>query len=463
MDTRRKLVEIIKKLMKKPICIAFLLAAAAASLGAAVLIQKRILLDLIAVLFLLLAAALFFTAMLFAAGYCRWKRTQSGDPEKSRERKRKRDALLHRKIRVAFYCDYPQAWVTFQELYQILSKDERFDVTVIAAFDPRTEKAKNSPMLVFLEKIGVPYRNISKYRSAKEMDFHYIFPCRPYDHVRLAAFCNENMKAQAKLCHITYGTCTFTGKILDIVCGFDHLHHYDFVFSETPDHTKIYQEKKKKYPNAKTRILEVGSPKFDMVRAGDFSFEETKYRQVVLYTPRWTMDDGTGSFLELQEPLLSYARENPDVLYIFRPHPLMESHFRSRVWKDGQWDRFLQELGSIENAKLDLDEDYLPSFKKASVLISDASSLIPEFLLTEKPLIYMNKKDTFNTFGKKVQEGCYSCVGWEEVEAVLRDLKNGIDPKQALRKEICNTAFYFSETQSSAEKMREILLEDYYG
>ena len=84
--------------------------------------------------------------------------------------------------------------------------------------------------------------------------YDYLFPNRPYDWLRPINYSNEKLRKKVKLCHISYATCMHRGKILDVVCGFQHLHHYDMVFSETPTHTKIYKSMQKKAPKSLTKI-----------------------------------------------------------------------------------------------------------------------------------------------------------------------------------------------------------------
>lgn len=381
-----------------------------------------------------------------------------------REKRLKEDSLKGKPIRVAFYCDYPSSWSAFDELYHILKEDKRFQVTILAAPEVQNRKITHNDMAKFLRKQSIPYLNLfhnNHFISIKKLKPHYIFPCRPYNHIRCKKYSNQNLKKIGKLCHITYGTCIFNGKTLQIVCGFQQLKEYSLVFSETFEHTKIYYQKRAQFPQAQTKIVQVGSPKFDMVYNRDFQSIPFPYKQVILYTPRWTLSDGTCSFLELYENFFQLVQDNADVYYIFRPHPLMKKEFCRKIWSEKEWETFIHRFSLIPNAELDTQEDYFPSFKKATVLVSDPSSLLPEFLLTGKPVIYLSKKNIFNPFGLKIKEGYYICRNWIEVLNTLESLKNGNDPKKELRKQVIEENFYISKSTSSAQRIRDILLEDY--
>ncbi len=368
-------------------------------------------------------------------------------------------------IRVGFFCDSPAYWTSFQELYTLLKNDPRFQVVLIAVPELQNGKVVNYDIAGFFDNCGYSYEKIyqdGSYKKIKDLHLDYIFPSRPYDHLRPAHMSNTDLRKNSKLCHITYGTCIFNGKTLDIVCGFQHLRYYDFVFSETPDHTTIYTEKKRRYPSANTQIIQVGSPKFDYIHYRDFTPPHTTYDQVILYTPRWTTSENACSFLDIYQQLFELAEENRNIKYIFRPHPLMKKFFLEKIWKEEEWEDFVAKFDRLENAEIDFNPNYLPSFKEATVLISDLSSLLPEFLLTKKPIIYFHKKYQFNTFGKHIAEGYYWCHNWDEVNNVLNSLRNGNDPKAKIREDVMNQYFYFG-SKTSPELIRDFLLEDYQG
>jgi len=379
-----------------------------------------------------------------------------------RERIRHIDASANKPISVALLCDSPAFWTSFEELYDLLKEDADFDVTLVAIPGIQNGKIVHNNMTSYFEKENMPFMDFKQFSKAlKRHKFHYVFPSRPYDHVRPPALRNEQLKRYAKLSHIAYGTCIFSGKILNIVCGFHHLKEYDFVFSETIDHMSIYQGKKQAFPKANTEIVLVGSPKFDYIYYRNLKKSVTEYQQVILYTPRWTLADGTCSFFELYQEFFVLARENPQIKYIFRPHPLMQKTFVGNIWTQDEWEEFLEMFDKIENAVIDMNPDYIPTFQEATVLVSDMSSLLPEFLLTGKPVIYFHKKYQFNVFGKHIAEGYYWCHSWDEVGSVLQSLRNGNDPKASERERVIEQYFYFPD-KSAATMIQEYLFKDYY-
>ncbi len=369
----------------------------------------------------------------------------------------------HKKIKVLFYSDLPSLWNSFDPLYRELKSDEMFEVDVLALPELYDSKYKNYDICSYLESKDYKYirgynKDENKYIDFKYEDYDYLFPNRPYDWLRPKQYSNEELRKRIKLCHITYSTCMHKGKILDIVCGFQHLYHYDMVFSETPIHTNIYYDMKKKAPPSDTQILTVGSTKFDLVMSDKKNIENGMF--TVLYTPRWSLREGTSSFLDLYNYLFDLANENSDIYYIFRPHPLMEQEYRRELWKAKEWDEFVQRFDQLPNARIDLQGDYIKTFNESDVLISDISSMFAEYMLTDKPIIYMDKADMLNEFGENIAKGMYWCKNSEDVDKIIKDLKNGCDSLSEIRKELINEN-YIIDDENSSVKIKKLLIDDF--
>ena len=137
----------------------------------------------------------------------------------------------------------------------------------------------------------------------------------------------------------------------------------------------------------------------------------------------------------------------------------MKNHFINSVWSEKGWESFINEFESYSNAEIDLNASYIDSFRKATVLVSDMSSLLPEFLLTKKPVIYYHKINQFNIFGQHLLDAYYICQSWNEVNNVLLELRQGNDPRASKREQIINKYFCF-EPKSSV-LIKKCLKDDY--
>ena len=87
-----------------------------------------------------------------------------------------------------------------------------------------------------------------------------------------------------------------------------------------------------------------------------------------------------------------------DLALIYRPHPLELSYVKSKAPEC--FDRYmslLKDFEKFENLELDMSPSYYESFKISDALIADTSSLILEYIATDKPILiydkYIKRKD----------------------------------------------------------------------
>ena len=87
--------------------------------------------------------------------------------------------------------------------------------------------------------------------------------------------------------------------------------------------------------------------------------------------------------------------------------------------------RLIQRVNDISNISWDKNYDYLVSFRTADVLISDFSSLVIEFYITNKPIIYCGENtNAFNSIGEMMSEGLYHVSNKEELVCQIDYLAN---------------------------------------
>nr|MBP3598622.1 CDP-glycerol glycerophosphotransferase family protein [Eubacterium sp.] len=384
--------------------------------------------------------------------------------EEKRKRRIKKRRQGQTKIRVGFYCDGGQFWSTFSDLYDLLVEDPRFETVVIATPEMHQNKIYHYNAIEFLDSRKIPYIKAwenNRWLDINKLDLHYVFYNRHYLSRQPRKVSFKRVRKHSKICYIPYATCPQNGEVQDTLCRFDELRGFDYLFSENELMTQIYESYKQKFPNAGTTIATVGSPKFVYALANTTkgSTHEKKYVQSVLYTPRWCFSEGTSSFLELKDFFFDMAKNNKNIEYIFRPHPLMKQTL-DETFGEEFWQEFLGEFDKYENAEVDLKTDYMDSFSRASVLVSDISTMMFEFSVTEKPVIYLYKADKLNEFGREAAKGYYYCYSAEDVDETLKNIREGNDPCKELRRKI-SQELYCNGNASVVEKIRSILLEDF--
>ena len=113
------------------------------------------------------------------------------------------------------------------------------------------------------------------------------------------------------------------------------------------------------------------------------------------------------------------------------------------------------------NAKIDFQKEYLTTFYSSDFLITDISSIISEYFLTKKPIIYCHRTNHFNHLGSKMAEGFYWVHNWEELKNAIEMLKRGEDPLFEKRQQIIRDNFYINPN-GAGNTIKEIIKKDFY-
>ena len=188
-----------------------------------------------------------------------------------------------------------------------------------------------------------------------------------------------------------------------------------------------------------------------------------EYSFRVIWTPRWTTNENTCHFFDYKDKIVSYCNTHKDVDFVFRPHPQAKLNFAvENNFSIEDFNQYEDIYKTSSNMSIDTTPDFLPLFYSADALISDFSSVIPEFFLTGKPIIYCKNDEAICDAEGNWTKGLYYARNWQEVESLLNQLKNGEDPLMQLRKELISSEFSISPNGVGME-MKELIKKDYRG
>ena len=119
-------------------------------------------------------------------------------------------------------------------------------------------------------------------------------------------------------------------------------------------------------------------------------FELAAGSQCVLYAPTWTA--GLSSAAMLGERVVELIRgERGDVSIVIKPHPVIfhRQHDRLEVW------RRLAKAAPRVHLVDDAAADVMPYLKAADVLVSDASSVVLQYLAVDRPIVQINNPERY--------------------------------------------------------------------
>lgn len=273
-------------------------------------------------------------------------------------------------------------------------------------------------------KEGVPFINVSAY-DLKRHRPHVALYNRPYVNMQMpAVFHLRNMAAHGvRLAGLLYGVSTLTNSTRDLRWEYqiELYHMYWRLFLISSAQRKAYGEFCST-GNAHTVIT--GHPKTDPFAVppppNPDILEKAKGRPAFLmnlnshFLPQISPNSTLTTWgLEAVEAL----KKRDDLLLVFRPHPSLYHILNYIGWSWDQINEFKKELRDSPNTFLDESEDLLPSFRSVDALISDLSSLLVEFLPTEKPILYLKypKSLPMQTTYRSYEAALYQAFGPEEL------------------------------------------------
>ena len=245
-----------------------------------------------------------------------------------------------------------------------------------------------------------PYR---KCTNINELKPDYIFIQNPYDTYRNSVLDPHFLtpaleKISKKTMFIVYGPHLFHQ---DSINDPNLPNLIDTVFVDSQSTKNIYIERYK-FPS--NRVVVSGYPSYKAMRdaAKDLkSNEKTGLKQeTILWLPRWTLSfmdrdkfEGGSTFLNYHYFFYDFARKNPNIHLIIRPHQLLFSFgvkggYISQEDMDNIFDRFK----SLKNVTISMhkDQSLIDDVNVADIVVSDGTSALGEVVVADKPIVYLS-------------------------------------------------------------------------
>lgn len=359
-------------------------------------------------------------------------------------------------IRVAFIAQMTEIWDKEEAVFEYMKKDSRFDVTILAV--PPYDMINKTVTYDYSDNYFLstyPIHAVKAFQNGKWIDlkdqYDYVFFQRPYDSYLPEQLRSRNVSKYSKCCYIPYG---FSGSV-----NFNEgntnrrfFRNMYFCFVETQYMANLL---KKKFPLSKNlRHFEcLGYPALIPY----FSMHNKRLYNSVLWTPRWSFDKkiGGSTFLENKDILLKLSNNENKGKLVFRPHPLLFGELISKgIMSQDEIDNYKNKMDSA-GIIYDSGTPILKAIEDADILITDFSSIIIQFFLTGKPLIYCDGGLILNEFFMELSDGFYIAHNETEVIKYVELLLSGNDYKYQIRQEIIKkyTDLHISSTEKIVERI----------
>lgn len=360
--------------------------------------------------------------------------------------KRKND--IKKPIRIIFICQYVQAWDKMKSVFELMLNDERFDADILAVPDINNvtdEKNYNYFKSLYGEKKVVNAKLADGWYDIKKENPDYVFYQRPYDQYLPKEYKSRTVSEYAKICHLVYGyLITETNK--DICMNKLFFRNVYYYFAENSMCKEFNIKRfKKSHKKGYRKTVDIGYPILE-----HFMKQKSKYEKKdnngykVLWTPRWSESSETGgsSFMKFKDEIIKLPKEDKDLQVVFRPHPMTFDHFISvKKMTREQADEYINIYKNDEKLQYNDTAEYVDIFWGSDALLTDVSSIIVEYFITGKPIVYCDTGAVPDEFFKEMLKVMYVVKTYEEAKEKLLMLKTGKDPLKEERQKKVNELF----------------------
>ncbi len=366
-----------------------------------------------------------------------------------------------RPIHLVFVCHMPALWGMFDTIHRAASADRDFKTTVVAlpCMHPNLAPGRYSDLGIYdyLKARGVNaiegyVKKQDAWLTPESLAPDYVLFQTPYN-LFPRLWSAGHISTFAKVCYVPYATTLFRGEVDEIVHPESFFSAASLVFAENSvTRDRLIDRFKSRPWFRQEAVVLSGSPKLDYVNtkngSGETAWKQgiTNERTRILWTPRWWTNDGSCHFFYYKTYFADFCARHEEVDFVFRPHPLSIQNFLN-TGELSQADLERMELSYERSSNMAIDRagDYQSTFLTSDVLVSDISSMLIEYLLTEKPIVYTHRVDLFNELGRSLSEGFYWVRNSEELTSTLEMLIAGSDPLRAKRRELIQTLFFMPE------------------
>lgn len=298
--------------------------------------------------------------------------------------------------KVVFLTFYYEAWDALAEVHQLMKRDSRFEVKVVAIDRRLTGETGFSGaynVSDFFGGLGVAHEvnaDLGTLFGGAGPD--YIFVNYPWQRNYAPQYRPDQLAKVGRIVYVPYYSLPMTQEPVDGVnpaTGFvEHAPH-------------LYSQRMHQLTSIDTR--QFGSTKLDalvheveVLRARQAG--KVKARKRVLWAPHHSYSThwlNFGNFARVHEDMLAWAAAHGEFEVVLRAHPFMFGTLVDReVMTKAALDDWLARWSALPNARVEVGESAAESFAVADYLVTDGISFLAEWPLAKGvPGIFMENPD----------------------------------------------------------------------
>lgn len=358
-------------------------------------------------------------------------------------------------IHVVFVCHRPAVWESLHSIYDYMKQDPAFQVTIVAIPNKKQlpglglshEEYASEGAEEFWKEDGCIHGY--DYETGTWLDLQslkpdYVFFQQPYNISKPALYHSSEVSKYARLAYVTYYGVLYTDDVYDECTPPDFMQDLSFFFTQNPMDDAYVRNRLQQIGATNCQVVNTGFPRYDRIESYksqpcDLWNKPDSFRMV--WTPRWTTNEGNCHFFDFKDTLVEYCKSRPNVELAFRPHPqaFMEWNATGEL-PEAEAEIYKQNFVN-SNMHLDQSGNYFPMLYTSDCLITDRSTIFLDYYCSGKPIIYCTSQNQHDAIFPQYLEGMYCVSNWQELEAVLNNLQNGIDPLKSTREKIIQENF----------------------
>lgn len=350
------------------------------------------------------------------------------------------------KIRVVFLYQVASFWPSWEHLYQLMIKDDRFEVKLVLLEETAREEFQMITAREFLEQNNIEYSLFEEF-DLEKFQPHIVFIQTPYDagH-RQKEHWSASFKSHGyRVIYIPYGV-----EISDTLDSHSmHFRQHVVVNSwRVYTFSNLMKRDYWKYSYNRGAVRALGLPRFDSLYLKD-NFELSEElrerihgRKVVLWKvhfPKIIEENGENIFVT--PDINDYIRfaekisEYEDYFFIFMPHPRFKAPTKDKKLQDLAC-RLVDSLEALDNVYIDTADDYRNSLMNADYIIVDRSAVMVEAAAVQVPILFMYNPDYFEPVTDAIKElidSYYQGSNFDDMVNFMEMIRAEEDPKREER------------------------------
>ena len=397
----------------------------------------------------------------------------------------RRSSLRRRPVRVLFLVHMLGTWDSYHALVAAMAADDEFEPLVASI--PRRFRGSNG--LYGEEEVhaGLTARGVAHLRFAPEnlddvlpmikaIEPDLIFRQSQWDADVPDELGTERLSF-ARTCLVPYETMNIVVNVADErtpnTAVDSRYHRWAWLVFCT--NAMMLETAVRDGARAGTQFRVVGHPKADHLRAAtphwpiESSPPAADRPGRVVWSAHHTIGQGWtdfGAFHLVRDEMLDWARRREDVEFLFMPHPALlpfPDADESPIDR-ADFDAWMRRWEALPNTAVLSESDYGPTLAASDVMVTDGLSMLVEYQLFTKPVIFFERPGhrPFNAIGEQVVRGVHTVHTVDEVRRLAEKFLAG-EPDALRRQQQENVEELFGSGDSVAQILavlrREIATE----